>query len=329
MLGSVRQPSHPAGSGEGLIQIKRTCRWDRHDGSEQQILLGKIILTNIAPTLPPTIAPRVAQQPGIGAPNSCPTRGDRALACHGLLCAAMLVLLSGCAANSVTTLLKASNQTDAITPMASVVQEQLKGRAFEVGTVAFDLRNAKDKQGPDIPDSAYLELLDAQLKKAFAGAGLGKGAMPAYPVNVAIEQLKLKPATFLISASSIFRVRMEIADAGGEILMRGQFQSFLPAPTFMVIASGVVAPIALPAKNWEYVALAKMFPAVAVVITATTQGLQQGKTLDEIKVYPQDIDAGGMISPDLFLKNAPFGMAEMDYQEMGRVIRAARARSER
>ena len=240
----------------------------------------------------------------------------------------MLVLLSGCATNSVTTLLKASKQTDAIMPSASVVQYELKGRSFEVGAVAFDLHEAGDKQGPDIPDSAYLKLLDSQLRKAFDGARLGKGTMPAYPVNVAIERLKLKPATFLISESSIFRARMEIAGAGGEILMRGQFQSFLPAPTFMVITSGVVAPIALPAKGWEYVALAKMFPAVAVVITATTQGLQQGKTLDEIKVYPQNIEAGNIISPDLFLKNAPFGMTQMDYKQIDRVIRAAQARED-
>ncbi len=65
----------------------------------------------------------------------------------------------------------------------------------------FDLRNAEDKQGPDIPDSAYLELLEAQLKKGFDGAGLGKGAVPAYPVNVAIERLKLKPARFPIPES--------------------------------------------------------------------------------------------------------------------------------
>jgi hypothetical protein len=242
-----------------------------------------------------------------------------------LFSGAILVFLSGCATNSVTTLLKASNQTNPITPSASVVQEELKGRAFEVGSVAFDLRKAEDKQGPDIPDSAYLNLFNSQLKKAFAGAEPGKAATPAYPINVAIERLKLKPATFLISESSLLRVRMEIAGVGGEILMRGQFQSFFPPPPVTVIASGVVAPIALPTKGWEYVALAKMFPAVAVVITATTQGLQQGKTLDEIRIYPQDIEAGTMISPDLFLKNAPFGMTEMDYKEMGQVIRAARA----
>jgi hypothetical protein len=265
----------------------------------------------------------------MGASNSCSTVRDGALACPGLVCAAMLVLLSGCASNSVTTLLKASKQTDAIIPSASAVEDELKARAFEVGTVAFDLRKAGDKQGPEIPESAYLELLDAQLKKAFDGAGLGKGTMPAYPVNVAIERLELKPARFLIPEFSVLRVRMEIARPDAEILMRGQFQSFLSAPTVMVIASGVVAPIALPAKGWEYVALAKMFPAVAIVITATTHGLQQGKTLDQIKVYPKDIEAGTMISPDLFLENAPFGMTQMDSKEMGRVIRAAQAREDR
>ena len=242
-------------------------------------------------------------------------------------CAVLATLLSGCATNSVTTLLKASKQTDAIVPSVSVIHNELKGRAFEVGTVAFDVRTAEDKHGPDIPDSAYLELLEGQLRKAFRGAELGEGALPAYPVSVAIERLNLKPAIFLIPQTSIFRVRMEIAPSGREILMRGQFQSFLPGPTTMIVVPGLVVPLALPFKGQEYVALAKMFPAVAVVIAATTQGLQQGKTLDEIKVYPQDIGAGGMISPDLFLKNAPFGMAAMDYKEMGRVIKAAKGRA--
>ena len=252
-----------------------------------------------------------------------------ALPCPALFCSALLVLLSGCASNSVTTLLKASKQTDAIMPSDSVVQGELKARAFEVGTVAFDLRKAADKHGPEIPDSAYLELLDAQLRKAFNGAELGKGAMPAYPVNVAIERLELKPAMFLIPEFSVLRVRMEIARPDAEILMRGQFQSFLSSPTVVVIASGVVAPIALPAKGWEYVALGKMVPAVAIVIAATTQGLQQGKTLDEIKVYPKEIEAGNLISPDLFLKNAPFGMTAIGYKEMDGVIRAAKAGAKR
>jgi hypothetical protein len=239
--------------------------------------------------------------------------------------AALLVLLSGCS-NSVTTLLKSSKQTNAIAPGGPVVQNELKGRSFEVGTIGFDVRNAEDKQGTDIPDSACLELFGSQLRKAFDGAGLGNGAMPATSVNVAIERLRLEPAMFLLSRPSEFRVRMEIAGAGGRILMRGQFQSSLSAPSFKVMGGGAMVPVSLPAGGWEYVALANMFPAVAVVITATTQGLQQGKTLDEIKVYPKDSAAGATINPDLFLKNAPFGMTEMDYEEVGRVITAARGR---
>ena len=243
-----------------------------------------------------------------------------------MLCTALLVLLSGCASNSVTTLLKASNQSGAIAPSAAVVQDELKARAFRVGAVAFDLGKAADKQGPDIPDSAYLELLDTQLRKAFDGAGLEQGATPAYPVNVAIERLELKPAVFLIPQMSVLRVRMEIARPDAETVMRGQFNSYLSSPTVMVIATGVVAPIALPAKDWEYVALAKMFPAVAIVITTTTQGLQQGKTLDEIKVYPQDIEAGNIISPDLFIKNAPFGITQIGSNEIDRAVKAAQVR---
>jgi hypothetical protein len=57
--------------------------------------------------------------------------------------------------------------------------------------------------------------------------------------------------------------------------------------------------------------------------------LQQGKTLDQIKVYPEDIEAGTLISPDLFLKNAPFGITQINPKEIERAIRAARAREGR
>jgi len=240
-----------------------------------------------------------------------------------------LALLAGCASNSVTALLKACEQVDPIVPSAELIRSDLKGHAFEVGSVGFDVHDAKDKRGPDIPDRAYLELFDGQLRKAFNGAELGKGTMPAHPVNVAIEQLKLNPARFLIAQPSIFRVRMEIAPPDGRILMRGHLQSFVPAPTVLVFSSGFVVPVALPSEGQEYVALAKMFPAVAVVIAATTQGLQRGQTLDQIRIYPKDIEAGTTISPDLFLEKAPFGMTAMDYKETRRVIRAACARGDR
>lgn len=260
----------------------------------------------------------------------CPKGSERPLVRCALSAAALLVFLAGCATNSVTTLMRASKRTDPIMPSAERVEVELKGRAFEVGRVAFDLQKAADKQGPpDIPDSAYLELFDSQLRKAFTGATLGSGTMPAYPVNVAIEELKLRPARFPIPEISTFRVRMEIAGANGAILLRGQFRSYLSGPAFMVITTGVVVPVALPAEGWERVALAKMFPATALVTAVTTQGLQQGKTLDKIRIYPQDIEAGNMISPDLFLKSAPFGMTEMDYKEIAWVIRAAQVGGER
>lgn len=245
---------------------------------------------------------------------------------HALM---LLLLLSGCASNSVTSLLKASNQTDPILPTAAVVQRELRGHAFEPGTVVFDLREDADRQGPDIPDGAYLELFDAQLRKAFSGAGLGQGTVPAHAVNVAIERLTLKPAAFLLGQQSILRVRIEVAASGGAILMRGQFQSFVPPPTVIIMSGGFVVPLTLPFEGQEYVALGKLFPAVAVAIAATAQGLQQGKTLDEIRIYPKDIEAGTPINPDLFLDKAPFGMRAMSRREMDEVIRAAQARGQR
>lgn len=241
-------------------------------------------------------------------------------------CAAVwLLLLSGCASNSVTSLLMASKQTDPILPSAAMVRRDLEGHAFEVGNVFFDVRQATDKQGPDVPDSTYLELFGSQVRKAFSGAELAKGTLPAYPVNLAIEQLKLMPAPLLFAKPSMFRVRMEIAPPDRPVLMRGQFETFVPPPVVMVYSSGFVIPVPVPSKGQEYIALAKMFPAVAVVIAATTQGLQQGKSLDEIKIYPSKIEAGNTISPDLFLENAPFGMKAMSYDEVRRAIEAAQA----
>jgi hypothetical protein len=240
-----------------------------------------------------------------------------------------LLLLSGCASNSVTSLLLASKQIGPILPSAAMVRRDLEGHAFEVGNVVFDLRQASDKQGPEVPDSTYLELFGTQVRKAFSGAELAKGTLPAYPVNLAIEQLKLMPATLLFGKSSTFRVRMEIAPPDRAVLMRGQFESFVAPPVVMIYSSGLVIPVPVPSPGQEYVALAKMFPAVAVVIAATTQGLQQGKSLDAIKIYPSNIEAGNKISPDLFLKNAPFGMTQMDYKEIEKTMRASEARKSR
>jgi hypothetical protein len=97
----------------------------------------------------------------------------------------------------------------------------------------------------------------------------------------------------------------------------------------MIYSSGFVFPVPVPYEGQEYVALAKMFPAVAAVIATTTQGLQQGKTLDQIKIYPSDIEAGGTIHPDVFLKKAPLGMTAMSQNEVRKAIQAAQACGDR
>jgi hypothetical protein len=236
-----------------------------------------------------------------------------------------LLLLAGCASNSVTSLLKASNQTDPIVPSPATVRSNLEGHAFEVGNLFFELRQATDKKGPDVPDSTYLELFGSQVRKAFSGAELTQGTSPAYPVTLAVEQLKLEPATLLFGRPSMFRVRMEIAPPDGPVLMRGQFETSVPPPVVVIYSSGFVIPVPVPSPRQEYVALSKMFPAMAVVIAATVRGLQQGKTLDEIKIYPRAIEAGNTISPDLFLEKAPFGMTRMNYKEIDKAISASQA----
>ena len=76
-------------------------------------------------------------------------------------------------------------------------------------------------------------------------------------------------------------------------------------------------------------ALGKIFPSVAAVIAATTQGLHQGKTLDRIKIDPKDIEAGTLIGPDLFLEHEAFGMKPITRREIDQAVQAARAGSMR
>ena len=231
-------------------------------------------------------------------------------------------IVSGCASNNVMTLLDASKQNAPVIPSASVVQAELKGRVFVLGNIYFDERHPEATKTPGIPDNAYIALLQDQLLKAFPAAGLDQGTAPACIVNVAIEQLRFTQGKFMIPDPSVLRVRMEIIGANNSVIMRGQLESrYLTA--ILVILPGIVGAIPTGREGQEYVAIAKMIPAVAVVITRITQGLQQGKTLDAIDVYPDPLLAGGVISPDRFLQGKPYGLSEMQAGELARIIKAS------
>ncbi|MEJ2625601.1 MAG: hypothetical protein P8Z80_13980, partial [Pseudolabrys sp.] len=70
-------------------------------------------------------------------------------------------------------------------PSAQQIKTQLKGHAFEVGTVTVDLGQyadagsrlppPADKQYHPLPDWAYAKLLKWELDKAFTNAKLGDG----------------------------------------------------------------------------------------------------------------------------------------------------------
>ena len=97
---------------------------------------------------------------------------------------------------------------------------------------------------------------------------------------------------------------------GNKPLVRGQYETRY-LETFPIILPDVVGAIPLPSD--ALVAISKMFPAMAVVITDTVEGLQQGKSLEEIKIYQDPMIVGGIIVSDIFLKNNKYGMQPMDY----------------
>jgi hypothetical protein len=63
----------------------------------------------------------------------------------------------------------------------------------------------------------------------------------------------------------------------------------------------------------DWAAASKMIPAVAIAINRTLVGLQQGKPLDQIEVFPDILSAGSVIMPDVFLEGSPYGISQLIY----------------
>lgn len=228
------------------------------------------------------------------------------------------VFISSCATNSALTLINASKQNDPMIPSSSIVHEEFKGTAFELRRIYYDLQSPIE--GVDyLQDSMYPKLLRHQLNKGLLVAQVHKGNLPAYFVDIAIEKIKFTKGMFLIPDPSILRVRMEISRPDGTELMKAEFESRY-LPTIPVIAAGVVTPIATGMKGQESVALKKMIPAMAVACTKVVRGLQNGIPLNKIEVYPDTLSTGGIIVPDVFLEDEPFGLKRMTTQEIKEVI---------
>lgn len=223
-----------------------------------------------------------------------------------MLCFTLVLTLCGCATNSVATLINASKKTEPQLPSAAIVDSELKGRSFEVGHIYFDIVNDDPKQRLDISSANIISLFDRPLRQGFAAAKLATGKEPAYTVNVAVVDVKLKQGITL--SRCVFRVRMEVARPDQIKVMSAELEARYLNTTTPIIMAGIVG--ALPAYTSPFVALSEMLPATAVVITKITLGLQEGKTLDNIEIYPDPVMAGGVISPPrLFLKGHPFGIS--------------------
>ena len=97
--------------------------------------------------------------------------------------------------------------------------------------------------------------------------------------------------------------------------MKGELESRY-LPTTPVVLPGIVGALPIAFEGQEWAALVKLIPAVAVAITKVTQGLQLGKELSEIDIYPEALAAGGPINPDMFLRNKPFGLTELTADDL-------------
>ena len=229
-------------------------------------------------------------------------------------------LLWSCATNSARSLIEASKSSDPVIPDEKVITAELEGRAFKLGEVRFD-QDAALQNLADIPDEAYPILLQGQLQKAFQSAGVTQGEPPNHLVDIFINQLKFTKGTFVVPDPSILHVTMEISRPAGTTLMRGELESrYLPA--IPVIVPGVVGILPTGFEGQEWQAIRKMIPAVAVAITRVIGGLQAGKGLDAIEVYPEDLQAGGVIMPDSFLRGEPYGVSELTAEDIDAAVSA-------
>lgn len=218
-------------------------------------------------------------------------------------------LLTCCAPNNALKLMEASKHTELFIPGPDVIEQEFKGRAFCVGRVYLD-SGAKAQTPESYPEHSFLRLIRNQVVKGFSNAGLDKRCIPANVVDVAIEEMKFTKGMFLIPDPSILRVRVEVRNIADQVVMKGEIES-RELPTIPVVLPGVVGvlPVGFPGQEWA--AVSKMIPAVAVAITRTMVGLQLGKELGQIEIYPEDLAAGGIVMPDLFLRGSPYGISEL------------------
>jgi hypothetical protein len=197
--------------------------------------------------------------------------------------AVLFLALMGCA-STAQQLVQSAGGRDTILPSQAIVEGELKGRSLEVGRVYLALDTAKSHFL--LPKDAYVRLMENQLAKAFKHAGLMQGTMPAYTVDVAIERMEFVKGAWLFAKPSILRARMEIHRPDNTLVLRGSFECSDLA-TVPVLIGGILTPVATP-HSTETMAHAKLIPAMASLLATVAVGLQEGKTLEAMTIFPDD-----------------------------------------
>lgn len=194
-----------------------------------------------------------------------------------------ILSLSACA-TTAQRMFESAGGGDTILPSQSVVESDLKGSSYELGSVHLSIDAANSQFV--LPEDAYVKLMRHQLAKAFERAGVVQGTIPATTVNVAIERMQFIKGGWLFSSPSVLRARMEIVRPDKGVLLRGSVECVdFAAVTFPL--GGILIPIAVPHSS-ESMAHAKLIPAVASLLASIVRGLQEGNTPEAITLLPDD-----------------------------------------
>lgn len=229
-----------------------------------------------------------------------------------------MIMVAGCAGNSAITLMEASHSEDPVIPSRAVVTEKFASRAFQLQGVSFADPDYSADDLQNLTPQAIEALLKVNLDSCLAHAGLLAGSEPPLPLRISIDDIHLLTGSKIVPDLSLLKVRFELSELPDEEpLLRGHYETrYLKTMPF--IFPGAVGILPLPSSTYE--AIAKMFPAMAVAITATLHGLQQGMSLEEIPIYPDRVSSGGVIVPDLFLKENLCGLQPMGYRQIAETI---------
>ena len=227
------------------------------------------------------------------------------------------LLLSGCVTNAMN-LIQFAGAYDAVIPSPAALQSEFKGRAFEVGTVSVDYWPRIGTGSLTLPDAAYMRLLDDQVRKAFAAAGLKEGNAPAYKVNAVIEVAKFTSGGAVVPAPSVFQVTMQVERPDGSRAMRGRFMARGNVVSVPVSTNGAILFLAIPLAGPAVAELGRAAPAMADTMARVALGLRNGSPLEAIEISAQD-DLS-VIQPAAVLRESKLGLRPLSEAEIRSII---------